>query len=134
MVGRDAYKQAITQRLIPALRAFSPDLILLSTGLNFILHHNFSGFDPASGDVGNLKNNGLSIGSPLPGMNLRPWDFEWVTTEMIKIADICCNGKLVHYINSLLLIIFRLAYLKEAMVQILHRQVVKCPPLDVLER
>lgn len=30
--GRDAFKQAILQRLIPALRAFSPDLILLSTG------------------------------------------------------------------------------------------------------
>jgi acetoin utilization deacetylase AcuC-like enzyme len=40
-VGRDAFRQAILQRLVPALRAFSPDLILLSTGATlapYIIH------------------------------------------------------------------------------------------------
>ena len=61
--GKEAYKQAISQRLIPALRAFSPDLILVSTG-----------FDPAEGDVGNVKNE---IGGVARGMDLSPIDFEW---------------------------------------------------------
>jgi hypothetical protein len=50
------------------------------------------GFDPAAGDVGNTKHD---IGGPAVGMNLRPIDFEWVTMELVKIADICCNGRLV---------------------------------------
>ena len=45
--GRLAVRRAIAQRLIPALRAFSPDLILMS-----------SGFDGAAGDVGNTKTDG----------------------------------------------------------------------------
>eukprot|EP00604_Paraphysomonas_vestita_P003519 CAMPEP_0174820610 /NCGR_PEP_ID=MMETSP1107-20130205/4541_1 /TAXON_ID=36770 /ORGANISM="Paraphysomonas vestita, Strain GFlagA" /LENGTH=442 /DNA_ID=CAMNT_0016036263 /DNA_START=1556 /DNA_END=2884 /DNA_ORIENTATION=+ len=85
--GRDAFKQAILQRLIPALRAFSPDLILLSTG-----------FDPAAGDVGNSKSDSTH-GSQM-GMNLRPIDFEWVTMELVKIADICCNGRLVSVLEG----------------------------------
>ena len=85
-VGREAFRQAILQRLIPALRAFSPDLILLSTG-----------FDMAEGDVGNLKSSSspLSPGVSPVGMDLKPADFEWVTMELVKIADICCNGRLV---------------------------------------
>lgn len=50
------------------------------------------GFDPAVGDVGNTKHES---GGPMIGMNLRPIDFEWVTMELVKIADICCNGRLV---------------------------------------
>jgi hypothetical protein len=103
--GRDAFKQAILQRLIPSLRAFSPDLILLSTGtpsslLSVLLGHlsdDCTGFDPAAGDVGNTKHE---IGGPAIGMNLRPIDFEWVTMELVKIADICCNGRLVSHLSS----------------------------------
>ena len=42
--GRLAYRQAIQIRLLPALRAFNPDLILISAG-----------FDAAKGDVGNAR-------------------------------------------------------------------------------
>eukprot|EP01038_Epipyxis_sp_PR26KG_P004993 gene4993-6978_t len=85
--GRDAYRQAIAQRLIPSLRAFNPDLILLSTG-----------FDGATGDVGNMRNY---IGQPPEkGMNLSPQDFAWATSEILKIADICCNGKLVSVLEG----------------------------------
>lgn len=42
--GRHAYRRAIQDRLLPALRAFDPDLILLSLGL-----------DAAKGDVGNAR-------------------------------------------------------------------------------
>lgn len=86
--GRDAYKQAISQRLIPALRAFSPDLILLSTG-----------FDAAEGDVGNVKNE-VPSGGIAKGMDLRPIDFEWTTTELLKVADLCCNGRIVSVLEG----------------------------------
>jgi SHAQKYF class myb-like DNA-binding protein len=86
--GRDAYKQAISQRLIPALRAFSPDLILLSTG-----------FDAAEGDVGNVKSE-APTGGIAKGMDLRPVDFEWTTTELLKVADLCCNGRIVSVLEG----------------------------------
>lgn len=84
--GREAYRQAITQRLIPALRAFNPDLILLSTG-----------FDPVDGDVGNTR-SGTSDGKA--GMDLQPHDFQWVTAEILKIADICCSGRVVSVLEG----------------------------------
>ncbi len=56
------------------------------------LFHYFSGFDPAIGDVGNSKHD---LNGTTAGMNLRPIDFEWVTMELVKVADICCNGRLV---------------------------------------
>eukprot|EP01036_Dinobryon_divergens_P051315 gene51315-68683_t len=97
--GREAYRQAISQRLLPSLRAFNPDLILLSTG-----------FDAAHGDVGNVRfqspthgsggstttaatanNNSSSVQER--GMDLTPADFEWVTTEVLRVADLCCAGR-----------------------------------------
>lgn len=86
LVGREAYRQAIIQRLLPSLRAFNPDLILLSTG-----------FDPADGDVGNTR-SGTSDGET--GMDLRPEDFEWVTSEILNIADICCSGRVVSVLEG----------------------------------
>jgi acetoin utilization deacetylase AcuC-like enzyme len=85
-MGREAYRQAIIQRLLPSLRAFNPDLILLSTG-----------FDPASGDVGNTRSGQTGTD---PGMDLGPEDFEWVTSEILKIADICCAGRVVSVLEG----------------------------------
>ena len=42
--GRVAFRHAIRQRLLPALRAFNPDLVLLSAG-----------FDGGGTDQGNVK-------------------------------------------------------------------------------
>lgn len=90
LYGRDAYRQAILQRLIPSLRAFNPDLILLSTG-----------FDPADGDVGNIRNYRSDKDfKTLKGMDLTPEDFAWVTSEIMKIADICCNGRVVSVLEG----------------------------------
>lgn len=88
LAGREAYRRAITQRLIPSLRAFNPSLILLSMG-----------FDALSGDVGNCKHSGGKAG-PLKGMDLTCEDVAWVTTEVMKIADICCNGRLVSVLEG----------------------------------
>jgi hypothetical protein len=66
-IGRDSFRQAIIQRLIPALRAFNPNLILLSTG-----------FDAADGDVGNYRHSFGNL--PVKGMDLKQEDFAWATT------------------------------------------------------
>lgn len=88
ITGRKAYRQAITQRLVPSLRAFNPELIILSTG-----------FDPADGDVGNF-NVGNATTPKERGMNLRNEDFAWVTTEIMKVADMCCNGRVVSVLEG----------------------------------
>lgn len=45
------------------------------------------------------------------GMNLRPIDFEWVTMELVKIADICCNGRLVLFTLCFIIYLFIFNYL-----------------------
>ena len=62
-----------------------------------------AGFDMAEGDVGNLRSSSMPPMSPgisPMGMNLRPEDFEWVTRELVNIADICCNGRLVSVLEG----------------------------------
>lgn len=69
------------------MRAFNPSLILLSCG-----------FDAADGDVGNCRH--LPNLDPVRGMDLKAEDFSWATTEIMKIADICCNGRLVSVLEG----------------------------------
>jgi hypothetical protein len=85
-MGREGYRQAIIQRLLPSLRAFNPALILISAG-----------FDPALGDVGNTRNGTADRAA---GMDLGSEDFEWVTSEIMKIADICCAGRVVSVLEG----------------------------------
>ena len=68
-LGRQAYRHAIQQRLLPALRAFDPDLILLSTG-----------FDAARGDVGNSRH--YAGGRERMGLDLEPEDYAWTTQKV----------------------------------------------------
>lgn len=57
-----------------------------------------SGFDAAAGDVGNCRNYpGLRCER---GMDLSPEDFGWATTEIMKVADVCCNGKVVSVLEG----------------------------------
>lgn len=67
--GRHAYRRAIQHRLIPALRAFNPDLILISAG-----------FDAAKGDVGNAKH--MFGAKESMGMDLLPADYGWATRKV----------------------------------------------------
>lgn len=71
-VGRLAYRRAIEQRLLPALRAFNPDLIILSTGL-----------DAAKGDVGNARH--YNNGTEAMGLDLLPEDYAW-TARKVSLA------------------------------------------------
>lgn len=68
-VGRLAYRRAILHRLLPALRAFNPDLIILSTG-----------FDAARGDVGNARH--YVDGTEAMGLDLEPEDYAWTARKV----------------------------------------------------
>lgn len=70
--GRHAYRRAIQDRLLPALRAFNPDLILLSLGL-----------DAAKGDVGNARH--YVGGKEAMGLDLEPQDYAWATRKVSKV-------------------------------------------------
>ena len=85
--GRVAYRQAIQDRLLPALRAFNPDLILISAG-----------FDAARGDVGNARHE--RGGRERMGLDLEPEDYAWTTRKVLEIADICCHGRVVSVLEG----------------------------------
>lgn len=77
--GRMAYRRAVQQRLLPSLRAFNPDLILLS-----------SGFDASRGDVGNARHY---IGRTQQiGIDLEPEDYAWTTRRVSHylVLSVCC--------------------------------------------
>jgi len=85
--GRAAYRDGIQNRLLPALRAFNPDLILVSAG-----------FDAVKGDVGNAKHE--RGGRVRAGMDLEPEDYAWATRKILEIADMCCNGRVVSVLEG----------------------------------
>eukprot|EP00578_Thalassiosira_sp_NH16_P001033 CAMPEP_0181136544 /NCGR_PEP_ID=MMETSP1071-20121207/33233_1 /TAXON_ID=35127 /ORGANISM="Thalassiosira sp., Strain NH16" /LENGTH=1339 /DNA_ID=CAMNT_0023223247 /DNA_START=272 /DNA_END=4292 /DNA_ORIENTATION=- len=86
-VGRLAYRRAIQHRLLPALRAFNPDLIILSTG-----------FDAARGDVGNARH--YTNGTEAMGFDLEPEDYAWTARKVCEVADICCDGRVVSVLEG----------------------------------
>jgi len=85
--GREAYRCAIQQRLLPALRAFNPDLILVSLG-----------FDASRGDVGNARH--YDGGKEAEGIDLEPEDYAWTTRKIMEVADICCQGRVISILEG----------------------------------
>ena len=77
MSARDEWRLCVSQRLIPTLRAFSPDLIFISAG-----------FDARKDDIGNTK---LGTAPLQGGMDLEPDDFFWITER------ICTVGRTVRF-------------------------------------
>jgi acetoin utilization deacetylase AcuC-like enzyme len=69
--GSREFRFAMKERVLPALEAFSPDLILVSAG-----------FDAHRDD-------------PLGALNLVEEDYAWITRELMDIADAQCEGRLV---------------------------------------
>ena len=80
-VGRRAFRKEIMSRLVPSLRAFSPDLIMISAG-----------FDGGRGDIGNQK-----LGSSIlqQGMDLNVQDYSWLTEKIRNVAKVCCDGRII---------------------------------------
>lgn len=69
--AREAWRSAFAGRLMPALDAFKPDLILISAG-----------FDAHRRD-------------PLAHQSLEAGDFAWATAAVLEVARARCGGKVV---------------------------------------
>ncbi len=69
--GSDEFRQAMTREILPALRAFGPDLVCISAG-----------FD-------------AHVDDPLAQLRFTEDDYQWATAEIAKAADECCDGRLV---------------------------------------
>lgn len=67
----EPFRHAYLDRILPALRAFRPELILISAG-----------FD-------------AHVRDPLAQLRLETDDFEWVTREIVDIAEVECDGRVV---------------------------------------
>ena len=69
--GSKDFRRAVTDRILPALDAFRPELILISAG-----------FDAHRDD-------------PLASLNLDEEDFAWITSELVRLAHRHARGRIV---------------------------------------
>lgn len=71
MAGTVEFRAAMSQTLLPRLAKFQPDLVLISAG-----------FDAHEDD-------------PLAALRFHEEDFGWATTEIVRVADSACGGRVV---------------------------------------
>jgi acetoin utilization deacetylase AcuC-like enzyme len=71
-----AFRQKYSAIILPALRKFNPDLLLVSAG-----------FDAHRDD-------------PLAAIDLVEEDFQWITHELMDCADSCCGGRLISVLEG----------------------------------
>ena len=71
MTGGREMRAAYEERILPAVRDFVPDLVMISAG-----------FDAHRDD-------------PLANLNWLPEDFGWVTAAICRVAAECCDGRVV---------------------------------------
>ncbi len=69
--GSDEFRAAYRDKILPALRDFQPDIVLISAG-----------FDAHADD-------------PLAGLNVATEDYAWVTAELCKVAEETARGRVV---------------------------------------
>lgn len=69
--GSDEFRMAMLEEVLPALRAFAPDLVIISAG-----------FDAHRDD-------------PLAELRLTEADYAWATDELVSVARDCAGGRLV---------------------------------------
>lgn len=74
--GGEAFREAFESRILPRLKAFGPELLIISAG-----------FDAHTRD-------------PLANINLLEDDFTWVTKKLMDVADTQCGGKLVSVLEG----------------------------------
>lgn len=70
------FRSRIEAEMLPAIRQFKPELIIISAG--FDAHHS----------------------DPLAGLNLQDDDYRWITEELMKIADETCQGRIVSILEG----------------------------------
>ena len=74
--GGEAFRAAFDNRVLPRLREFAPELIVISAG-----------FDAHMRD-------------PLANLNLVEADFTWATQKIMEIADRCAGGRVVSLLEG----------------------------------
>ena len=74
--GTSRFKEAFRERILPALRDFKPDFVVISAG--FDAHHR----------------------DPLAQIELEAEDFAWATAELMEIADRWAKGRLVSLLEG----------------------------------
>jgi acetoin utilization deacetylase AcuC-like enzyme len=74
--GSEQFRTALREAILPRLRRFAPELIVISAG--FDAHRN----------------------DPLANINLGAEDFAWVTRELMDIADATAGGRIVSVLEG----------------------------------
>ncbi len=74
--GGEQMRQVYEERLLPAVSEFNPDLLLISAG-----------FD-------------AHVDDPLGGLAFREEDFAWVTQQLVELADVKCDGRVVSLLEG----------------------------------
>src|ERR1700686_3772467 len=74
--GGEAFRAAFEHRVLPRLRDFAPELIVISAG-----------FDAPMRD-------------PLANLNLVEADFAWATQKIMDVADHCADGRVVSLLEG----------------------------------
>jgi acetoin utilization deacetylase AcuC-like enzyme len=74
--GGAQFRQAMETRILPRLKNFRPDLVIISAG-----------FDAHARD-------------PLANLNLLEADFAWATQKLMEIADASANGRVVSVLEG----------------------------------
>jgi acetoin utilization deacetylase AcuC-like enzyme len=74
--GGDQFREAFETVILPRLRDFKPDVLIISAG-----------FDAHTRD-------------PLANLNLVEADYTWVTQKLMQIADENCNGRIVSMLEG----------------------------------
>ena len=74
--GSEAFHAAMLERVLPALEAFRPDLVIISAG--FDAHYR----------------------DPLANINLTEADFDWATGRLLDVADRHAGGRLVSLLEG----------------------------------
>lgn len=69
--GSEPFRAAYSEKILPALKEFAPELIIISAG-----------FD-------------AHIADPLAGLRVRTEDYGWLTQEILKVAGEVCNNRVV---------------------------------------
>ncbi|MGB0696825.1 MAG: histone deacetylase family protein [Rhodospirillaceae bacterium] len=74
--GSDDFREAMTERLIPGLREFKPDMIIISAG-----------FDGHQMD-------------PMASLNLQVKDYVWATQQLMDVANELCDDRLISVLEG----------------------------------
>jgi acetoin utilization deacetylase AcuC-like enzyme len=74
--GSAEFRKGVSAQLLPALRDFAPELLIISAG--FDAHHL----------------------DPLGGLKLTDDDFDWITRELLAVAEASAQGRVVSILEG----------------------------------